>query len=53
MKRGPSRSCGLVWDKARPWEEGLSWQTQGGRVKWSPGAGRVRTVAFLSILNLL
>ena len=24
--------CGLVWDKARPWVKGLSWQTQGGRV---------------------
>jgi len=29
--------CGLAWDKARPWAKRLSWQTQGGRVKYPPG----------------
>jgi hypothetical protein len=28
----------VAWDKARPWAKGLSWQTQGGRVKESPGS---------------
>jgi len=30
---GQPRSCGLAWEKARPWAKSLSWQTQGGRVK--------------------
>jgi len=35
--------CGLAWLKARPGAKSLSWQTQGGRVK---------ILAFLSILRL-
>jgi hypothetical protein len=31
--------CGLVWDKARPRVKRLSWQTEGGRVKYPPGLG--------------
>ena len=31
--------CGLAWDKARPRVKRLSWQTQGGRVKYPPGLG--------------
>jgi len=31
--------CGHAWDEARPWAKRLSWQTQGGRVKWPPGLG--------------
>ncbi len=29
----------LAWDNARPWAKRLSWQTQGGRVKYPPGWG--------------
>jgi hypothetical protein len=29
--------CGLAWDRARPWAKRLSWQAQGGRVKYPPG----------------
>ena len=31
--------CGLAREKARPWAKRLSWQTQGGRVKYPPGLG--------------
>ena len=35
----PFTPCGLAWDKARPRVKRLSWQTQGGRVKYPPGMG--------------
>ncbi len=34
-----SLGCDLAGNKARPWAKRLSWQTQGGRVKQSPGLG--------------
>jgi len=51
MQRTPSplRFCGLAREGASLGEE-LSRQTQGGRVKCAAGVGRVRSLAFLSIL---
>jgi len=31
--------CGLARDKGRPWAKRLSWQLQGGWVKYPPGLG--------------
>jgi hypothetical protein len=47
---GYPKSCGLVWEEARPRVKRLLWQTQGGKGEIPAGVGLVRSLAFLSSL---
>jgi hypothetical protein len=38
----------VAWEKMRPWAKGLSWQTQGGRVKPS-GIGRIERRSHVGV----
>jgi len=42
--------CGLARNKTRPRAKSLSWQTQGWAGEVAAGVGRVRSLAFFSIL---